>query len=74
MRNPDKMSRRYFLRWLSSHRAAGGWDGPRTVAALEGELSGLYAAGASASVAGLSTARSNGLHSALETYRELAAA
>lgn len=50
-------SQRWLCKWAIAHRAAGGWDGPATLRALEPFAVRLYCAGATPAAAGLATAR-----------------
>lgn len=74
MSRSSKPSRRWLLRWTREHVAAGGWGGPATLQALAPRAVELYAAGASARVAGLATARESASRASATSWRELGTA
>lgn len=65
-------SNRWYKRWLGHYQAAGGWSGPGTLRATEGELLALYRSGATPEAAGIAVAATNRLHARLSVYAELA--
>lgn len=67
-------SRRWYRKWVENHKNSGGWTGPATLKALWPYAVELYRAGATATAAGLATAKEYDRHSSRQGWAELAGA